>query len=45
MWGVLLEGMETGRGYVVGGTSSEQGREIEESPGELRAGMWEAEAL
>lgn len=29
----------------MGGTSSEQGREIEENLGEPRAGMWEAEAL
>lgn len=45
VWGVLLEGMETGRGYGVAGMSSEQGREIQESLGEPRAGMWEVEGL
>lgn len=39
--GVLLEGMETGEWWVVGGANSERRREIRE----LRAGMKEVESL
>lgn len=43
--GVLLEGMETGAWWVVGGANSERRREIRWSFREIRAGMREVESL